>query len=56
MTTEWGRFLLVAEQANGQRISIEIPGDTNIGDVIDAIETFLIAAGFHRDHVTEVFK
>lgn len=52
----WGKFIFVAEHGNGQRVSVEIRGDSDLSDTVDAIETFLVAAGFDRAQVLEVLK
>jgi hypothetical protein len=50
------RFVLRAEHANGARVEVEVPGDTNLSDMADTIETFLIAAGYLPEQVRELFR
>jgi hypothetical protein len=45
-----GRFIFTQEYGP-QRVSVEIDGDSNLSDALDAVETFLIAAGFDRKQV-----
>jgi len=54
--TPWGRFLFIADHGCGQRVTVEIGSDSNLSDTADAIETFLVAAGFDREQVAEIFK
>ena len=52
---EQNRFVL-SYFYGGQRVTVEIPADTNLSDMADALETFLIACGFHGQQVKEMFK
>lgn len=51
----WGAFRFVAQQGR-QTITVEIAGDSNLSDTLDAIESFLIAAGFNAQQVKSSFQ
>jgi hypothetical protein len=46
------RFQFIHEY-NGARTTVEIDGDSNLSDTLDAIERFLIAAGFDKAQARE---
>jgi hypothetical protein len=46
------RFQFLFEY-NGVRVSVELDGDSNLSDTLDAIERFLIAAGFDKAQARE---
>lgn len=50
----WGLVVLSAENEK-QSVRVEILGDSNLSDTLDAIETFLIAAGFDSEQVKKSF-
>lgn len=54
-SNSFGKIIFSAERAN-QQVRVEISGESNLSDTLDAIETFLIAAGFHPDSVKQSFK
>jgi hypothetical protein len=35
------------------RVSVEIDGDSNLSDTLDAIEQFLLACGFDKDQARQ---
>ncbi len=51
-----GRFVMTAECTNGQRISVECSAETGFSDMLDAVETYLIAIGFDPGRVREALK
>jgi hypothetical protein len=46
------RFQFLYEY-DGSRTTVEIHGDSNLSDTLDAIERFLIAAGFDKTQVRQ---
>ena len=46
------RFQFIHEHS-GSRTTVEIHGDSNLSDTLDALERFLIAAGFNKDQARE---
>jgi hypothetical protein len=46
------RFQFLFEY-NGVRVSVELDGDSNLSDTLDAFETFLIACRFDKDQASQ---